>query len=251
MTGALWLASPHAACEFEGPTDIVLNGASNSITVHNAIDGTMTFNSANGYNYRVIYVEANSGVSCSDAYTPFGAPYDDPANNTTAVGSEYVGAATRAGTYGTGGADGGCGDAYVSGSFGESMTIAAAGDVVINGSITNVSTNSTAVLGLVATHFVRIFHPISGASYNSSCTAKSNAASDLTSPTINAAILADQDSFIVDNYNCGASLGNLNVIGSIAQDYRGPISSPLNSNTVTDGYAANYGWTNTLATVNP
>ena len=43
--------------------------------------------------------------------------------------------------------------------------------------------------------------------------------------TIDAAILAINHSFIVDNYNCGARLGTLNVIGAIAQKYRGAVGT--------------------------
>jgi hypothetical protein len=40
----------------------------------------------------------------------------------------------------------------------------------------------------------------------------------MTSVTVEAAMLALRDSFIVDNYSCGAPLGTLRVYGAIAQN---------------------------------
>jgi hypothetical protein len=244
-------AHPGWACTFTGPTDIVLNG--NNIEASNAKYYTL-YKPAKSYSYnycRVIYVYANSGASCTDTFTPFGAPYDDPLNSESTVGKEYVGGNNGSEQLTTG-ANGGCGDAYVSGSYSRSVTIAAAGDVVINGSITNTSANKTAVLGLAATNWVRVFHPVESGKYNSACTGNSNkTAADLKEPTIEAAILADQHSFIVDNYNCGATLGKLNVVGSIAQNYRGPVAAPLNSGTITSGYEKNYTYNPILASDDP
>ena len=42
---------------------------------------------------------------------------------------------------------------------------------------------------------------------------------------IEAAMLAINHSFIVDNYNCGAKLGTLTVKGAIAQKYRGAVGT--------------------------
>jgi hypothetical protein len=238
-------------CTFKGPTDIILNG--NNIEASNAVYYKL-YKPAKSFNYnycRVIYVEANAEASCTDAYSPFGSPYDDPLNSKTTVGEEYVGGNNGSEQL-TSGADGGCGDAYVSGSYSRSITIGAAGDIVINGSITNTSTNKTAVLGLAATNWVRIFHPIESAKYNTACTTKGNkTALDLKEPTIEAAILADQHSFILDNYNCGATLGKLNIVGSIAQNYRGPVSSPFNATTITTGYEKNYTYNPILADDDP
>ena len=42
---------------------------------------------------------------------------------------------------------------------------------------------------------------------------------------IYAAILAADHSFVVDNWACGSGLGNLNLYGSIAENYRGPVGT--------------------------
>lgn len=240
-----------SSCYFSGPTDIVLNGT--TIEASNA-NYYATYKPAKtfSYNYcRLIYVASNAGASCSDTYTPFGAPYDDPLNSKATLGEAYVGGNSGSEQL-TSGANGGCGDAYVSGSYSRSLTIASAGDIVIDGNITNASSNKTAVLGLVATNWVRIFHPVTSGKYNTACTgATNNTTLDLKGPTIEAAILADQHSFIVDNYNCGAALGKLNVVGSIAQNYRGPVSAPLNSATVSNGYEKSYTYNPILAVNEP
>jgi hypothetical protein len=63
----------------------------------------------------------------------------------------------------------------------------------------------------------------------------SNLPGTMEEPTIEAALLALEHSFIVDNYSCGAKLKNLNVVGAIAQYYRGAVGT-----TETSGYLKNY-----------
>ena len=74
------------------------------------------------------------------------------------------------------------------------------------------------MLGLIANNFVRIYHPCT---YSSN----TNGAGSVENLSIDAAILAINHSFIVDNYDCGASLGTLNVNGAISQKYRGPVGT--------------------------
>ena len=66
-------------------------------------------------------------------------------------------------------------------------------------------------------------------------------------PTIDAAILSTSHSFIVDNYKCGEHLGNLNVWGSIAQFWRGPVGTGGNRS----GYTKNYNYDDRLQTLQP
>ncbi len=245
--------NPGFACHFEGPTDIVLNG--NNVEASNAKFYTL-YKPAKSFTYnycRVIYVSANASAKCEVAYTPFSSTYDDPLYSSSLLGSNQYLGGNNGSEQLTTGSDGGCGDAYVKGSYSRSVTIAATGDVVIDGNITNTSTNKTAVLGLTASNWVRVFHPVEGnQTHGTSCTAKANKTTyDLNEPTIEAAILADQHSFIVDNYNCGAKLGKLNIVGSVAQNYRGPVSSPFNSSSPTTGYEKNYTYNPVLSTDDP
>jgi hypothetical protein len=73
---------------------------------------------------------------------------------------------------------------------------------------------------------VRVYHP---------CTSGTNGTGSTSNIDIDAAILALNHSFIVDNWACGASLGNLNVDGAIAQYFRGPVGTSGGT-----GYIKNY-----------
>jgi hypothetical protein len=118
----------------------------------------------------------------------------------------------------------GCGNAYVHGSYGSNLTIGAANDIIIDEDLTRAS--SELLMGLVANNFVRVYHP---------CSNFTNGACSIQDITIQAAILALNHSFIVDNWGCGAGLGRLNVEGAIAQYYRGPVGT-----TGGTGYLKNY-----------
>lgn len=253
------LSYVESANKFSGVTQLVLNGASNTITVVNGgAEKTISW-PENG----LIYVEKGSG-SCAYAYTGHGAD----------------GATEKA-------QESNCGNVYVHGTYSKALTIAAENDVIINGSVypTSVSTmgsepSGTAALGLIATHFVRIYHPV-GETYaatlvsgkykcnssdtlsGSTCTYQNNssgcdapnlsASEDKTNGWgaqsniwIYAAILATKHSFAVDNYNCGSQLGELNVYGAIAQNFRGIVGTSGST-----GYIKNYNYDQRLATDEP
>ncbi len=124
-----------ATYKFSGRTVIVLNtGTPNTMTVTNKGTTTTKEFPSNG----VVYVE-NSSEGCGiGKYTPFGP------NTTT---------------------DTGCGNVYVSGSYTESLTIASANDVIVNGNLTtthesNGEPTGGGTLGLIAENFVRVYHPV-------------------------------------------------------------------------------------------
>ncbi len=147
--------------------------------------------------------------SCSTTYTPFGVTYPSTS---------------------------GCGNAYVRGSYTGQLTIAAENDIIVDGDVTN---SGGGVLGLIANNFIRVYHP---------CTNGTNGAGSMTDPTIDAAIMTIDHSFIVDNYDCGASLGTLNVNGAIAQKFRGPVGTFGNSRT---GYTKSYSYDDRLHYLEP
>jgi Tfp pilus assembly protein PilX len=146
-----------------------------------------------------------------------------------------------------------CGSVYVEGKYSKSLTIAAETDVVINGNIvpTGVSVSAgtpppapsgTAVLGLMATRFVRVYHPCSGSNQSSG-----PAGGYLSNPFIYAAMLSTSNSILVDNYNCGNVMGELNIYGAIAQKFRGVVGVAGN----TSGYIKDYNYDERLATDEP
>ncbi len=67
-------------------------------------------------------------------------------------------------------------------------------------------------------------------------------------PTVDAAILTTAHSFIVNNYKCGKHIGNLNLWGTIAQFWRGPVGTGSGSGT---GYTKNYNYDERLSTNTP
>jgi len=128
-----------AGYKFQGKTFLELKaGSPNTIAITSVgpggtkIEPTKAFPS-NG----VIYVE-NSASGCGLSYTPFKTDYTD---------------------------DSGCGNVYVRGTYTESLTIAAANDIIIDGNLKTAENSSSeptgaATLGLIATNFVRVYHPV-------------------------------------------------------------------------------------------
>jgi Tfp pilus assembly protein PilX len=139
-----------------------------------------------------------------------------------------------------------CGTVYVKGNYSSSLTIAGENNVIVNGSVypTSVSgklgsvPSGTAVLGLIASNYVRVYHPCSGGT---------NKAGSLENPWIYAGILATGHSWMVDNPGCGSSLGELSVYGAIGQNYRGIVGTGGGST----GYLKNYEYDDRLATDEP
>ncbi len=214
--------------EFTGSTHIVLNGTTNTMSVTNAQNETKTSEwPSNG----LVYVRAseNKATPCSYAYKDITSETD----NATEVSKE---------TY--------CGNVYVSGTYSKSITIAAEEDLIINGNIypTNVAgklgsePTGTDTLGLIAGHYVRIYHPVT----NKNCELASNGKESLENPWIYAAILSTNHSFAVDNFECGELLGNLNVYGAIGQRFRGIVGT-----TGGTGYIKDYKYDERLAVDEP
>jgi len=258
------LSYVEAANKFSGATQLTLNGASNTITVVNnaGVEKTISW-PENG----LIYIEKGSKAACNYSFTAHGAD-----------GPKEKGAETE------------CGNVYVHGTYSKSLTIAAENDLVIDGSTYPTSVagslgsepSGTATLGLIATRFVRIYHPVgetykatkttcinNGDTYNSGTSlceyenekngcdapnltaAEDKAAGGYGFGTqeniwIYAAILSTKHSFAVDNFNCGNELGKLNVYGAIAQNFRGIVGTGGNT-----GYIKNYNYDERLAADEP
>ncbi len=192
---------------YTGRTSITLSGTNMTITPNGGSPFT-TAVPTDG----VVYVQ--NGAGCTTSYSPF---------------TSSDGAAS------------GCGNAVVhtSGSYSGQLTIAAENDVVIDGNI-NRSAGSGGLLGLVANNFVRIKHNYSSQTSKSSC-GTGGTETRLQDVNVDAAILAIDHSFIVDHYNCGASLGTLHVNGAIAQKFRGAVGT-----TGGTGYIKDYNYDDRL-----
>jgi type II secretory pathway pseudopilin PulG len=196
------------AFKYKGQVHICLNG--NSMTVAKKgvnCDSEVLYSGPLPGN-GVVYVESNL---CSGAYTPFEVTY--PATSE-------------------------CGNVYVHGGYSGRLTIASSNDIIVDGNTT--ASGEEAMLGLIANNFIRIYHP---------CTYGSNAngAGSIENLSVDAAILAINHSFIVDNYDCGAALGTLKVNGAISQKYRGVVGT-TGSGT---GYLKSYNYDDRLHTITP
>ena len=113
-----------------------------------------------------------------------------------------------------------------------------------------VANNDT--LGLIADKYVEVNRPLlastsSGNNPTVLNTCTSQAQAPLCDPssgngiTIDAAVLALNESFVVNNYGDGGTEGQLNVYGSIQQYARGPVGT-FNGNQMVTGYQKQYTW---------
>jgi type II secretory pathway pseudopilin PulG len=145
-----------------------------------------------------------------------------------------------------------CGNAYVHGSYSGQLTIAAANDIIIDGSVCREVCNKesgSGLLGLIANNFVRVFHnyPKEIINENHAAECVSSAGEErLENVVIDAAILAINHSFIVDHYNCGSSLGTLTVHGAISQKFRGAVGLVSG-----EGFSKNYEYDDRLKYLEP
>jgi hypothetical protein len=135
-----------------------------------------------------------------------------------------------------------CAVLTVSGTYNKSLTLGSRDDILVDGNITQ-QANSDSVLGLIAQRFVRVKHQVaSGCGGNSG----TDGVDYFKNITIEAAILALNDSFIVDNWQCGSPLQVLTVKGAIAQKFRGPVGTFFSDGTRNSGYAKNYNYDDRL-----
>jgi hypothetical protein len=181
------------------------------------------------------------------------------------------------------------GDAFIHGSLSGQLTIGTANNVIIDGSITYADcsweagqsgssvpsqglcpysiagTNDS--LGLIANNYVEVNRPVVAASTTGGgtptveppCGATPAATCDPSDGTdgitIDAAVLALTQSFVVNNYGDGGTEGNLTVYGSIQQFARGPVGTFTTNQqgvpTPASGYLKHYTWDPLLDFVSP
>jgi Tfp pilus assembly protein PilX len=203
---------------YSGQVRICLSGGNMTVGTGSSCTGKYSGSiPSNG----VIYVENSASVSCSTDYSPFTADYPSTS---------------------------GCGNVYVQGTYTGSLTIAAENDVIIRDDLCrgNCGTpTGSGMLGLIANNFVRVYHPRPDQDDENDC-GDSTGEERLEDLNIDAALLAIKHSFIVDHYNCGKGLGNLNVEGAIAQKFRGAVGT-----TGGTGYIKNYVYDNRLRYLEP
>ncbi|HUO49178.1 MAG TPA: hypothetical protein VMU09_10120 [Acidimicrobiales bacterium] len=244
-------------CLYEGPTTITLSGANMLVTSPDTPTGPPP--SAPGGSTSNDHIDDPGNLNkCMPASAGGSVPI--PANGVVFVENCLSGNATctAAGAYNpmnglneTGATGKSYGDAIVQGTVTGPLTIGAQNNVVIDGNICYTSTSgcasapaapSTDVLGLIAYNYVEVNHPVSGSNNVQTCGsggAPAPPACDLSNPHIDAAILALNHSFLVNQYGTGAPLGTLNITGTVDEDWRGPVGTS-NGGSIVTGYAKNY-----------
>ena len=173
--------------------------------------------------------------------------------------------------YGETGSPNAEGDAFVNGSLSGELTIGTANDIIVDGNITYSDcqwttgqsgqadsfcpyndTGANDTLGLIAENYAEIDHPVLASSTSGNnptilptCASASSAPdcdpSNGSGVTIDAAILALNESFVVNNYADGNTEGTLDDYGSIQQYARGPVGT-FNGNSSVSGYVKHYTW---------
>ncbi len=226
----------NVGCYYTGATRITFTGSSMTVLSPNTTSApSRCLNTANRANAQtispipqVIYVDQVSG-SCS------GVGYPRSGEWTGGVTTDY---------------DCHRGTAFVQGPVTGQVTVAALDDIVVTGDLTYTGgTSGTDITGLVAGNNVWVYHPV---------TSSGNNLSGVTPVyRIEAALLALRHSFIVQNWAYGSPLSTgsastmLNVTGSIAQKYRGPVATAYSNGTMVSGYRKNYQYDPRLLTLQP
>jgi hypothetical protein len=263
----LTLIAQEGGCLYEGPTTIVLNGSTMNVTSPDtptgrpsgAVGSSPSNDSINQAGNLSPCMPTTSGGSV--ALPTNGVVFVEnclSGNSTCSSGTAYN---PLSGDGETGATGPSYGDAIVNGSVTGPLTIGAQNNVVIDGNLcyTTGSTcsadsgqsggppsSSTDMLGLIAYNYVEVNHPLSGSNNAATCGGSHVAPScDLSNPDINAAILALNHSFLVNNWASGSPLGSLTVNGSISEDWRGAVGT-YSGSTVASGYLKAYSYDSRL-----
>lgn len=227
----------NVGCYYTGATRITFNGTQMTVYSPNTTSApARCLNVANRANPQiittipqVIYVDQVAG-GCVGAGYPV-------ANESTTVGVTTDYTCNR-------------GTALVQGTVNGQVTIAGLDDIVVTGDLTYTNgTNGNDVVGLVAGNNVWVYHPVRADGTNLLAAANNVY-------NIQAAVLALRHSFIVQNWNLGSAMSTgsaatkLNITGSLAQKFRGPVGTG-NGVTATTGYLKNYVYDSRLLNVQP
>lgn len=229
-----------------------------------ASNGTGAFSAA--YSGGVYTVSSSANLGQTNTLTP--AKAFGPYAQVTAGGCSSC-------YYGQTGTPDSEGDAFVNGALSGQLTIGTANDIIVDGNITYSDcvwgtgnggstfcpynkSGTNDVLGLIANQYAEVGRPLVAATSGNnptvapSCAGTPGATCDPSNGgnglTIDAAILALNESWVVNNYSASSSEGNLTVYGSIQQFARGPVGTFGGSPT---GYIKHYTWNPLLDFVAP
>jgi hypothetical protein len=227
-------ADPGPGCYYSGNTQIKFNGTQMQVlspATTNPATPSRCLDVANRSNWQtksippVIYVDSTTSTGNYGRFE-----YPMAGEDTSGTTTDYT--RTR-------------GTAYVEGSASGQVTIAAQDDIVVTRDLVNADGGAgTDIIGLVAGNYVWVYHPVSR--WGNNLLNRAN-----TVNNIDAAILSLRHSFIVQQYREGNVLGTLNVTGSIAQKYRGPVGTGFTNGAAVSGYIKNYVYDTRLKVMQP
>ncbi|MGB9378602.1 MAG: hypothetical protein WCB04_13945, partial [Mycobacteriales bacterium] len=261
-------------CVFQGPTKMVMLGNGHMqitspqtpSTFNTGACGTRSWTNPvdiTAPNGQVIYVDGFTG-NCTNPTAKLPPVSDD--TNSTAGPSKLR-------------PDCHNGDVFVEGWVKGQYTIGAANNIFITNHIRYVGTNTaiaqsnlgdnvpavsstppsskdaagTDLLGLSAANFIAVYHPLKcGSPANCTQTSPDSTVSPypMYDIQIDAALVASADSFLVQDWDSGPSLGTLTVLGGIIQSFRGPVGTTYGGGGST-GYDKNYNYDSRLKTLTP
>jgi len=254
-------------CLFTGPTSITLN-SNGTMTVVSpfTVSGAAPNNCAGG----TLASPVTEALPSNGVIYVQNVPASGPNSSSTCITSTQIGGTATVqqplgypqkydiNTYG-------CmdGDVFIKGTLKGRLTVAADNNIDVINSITYASgTGGSDLLGLVANNYVEIYHPVgdcgstaapcdNGSKVNGDYDLDDTAGgltTPLANPEIDAAILAVNHTFRVQDYQYGddSPLGTIKVVGAIAQQYRGPVGVGS-----TSGYLKNYNYDQRLKYQSP
>ncbi len=164
-----------------------------------------------------------TGVQCTGtniSLPPNGLLYDQSITSSTCSRSSYSSYCAA--------------NASVQGQVNSQVTLGSDNNITVTGNLTDYSTSGTDIIGLSAMQDI-ILNP---------------SLSPGQSLTIDAAMVAVNDSIYLSNWASVAKYGNLNILGSMAQDFRGPVGT-FNSNGIVSGFTKNYNYDSRLKYLQP
>jgi Tfp pilus assembly protein PilX len=125
-------------------------------------------------------------------------------------------------------------DVYVSGTVTGQVTVGSQNNITISGNLLDSGgVSGSNIIGLTATNYIVL--PDS----NSTNPVTGKALSTVSGLQIDAAMVALNHSMWLPGWSSDSTLGSLQITGSIAQEYRGPVGAH-NGNTLTNGYGKDY-----------
>lgn len=239
-------------CLFTGPTRIQLQGAQLRVTSPFSTTTGPTCGSYSATNPTntipipgngVVYVQ-NRATACTNH--PLGLPWTAP----SAFGGN-VAQRTDDNSYN-------CrdGDVFLDGTLDGRLTIASENNITVVNDVVRQDrgADSDDMLGLIANNFVQVYHPVDVGTNRNLPTGPFFPERTLQNPTVEAAILSVTHSWMVPYWYVGTPLGDVTVVGAIAQKFRGPVGS-FNSNTTppqpVSGYNKAYEYDRRFRFLNP